>query len=61
MKTFVTYHHLWVTCYMKRSSQGVAYQKHEVSLAVDKRLLEVNTYQIFDEQRRIAGSALSLR
>ncbi len=38
--------------------QGVAYQKHEVSLAVDKRLLEVNTYQIFDEQRRIAGSAL---
>ena len=39
-------------------TQGIAYQKHEVSLAADKRLLEVNTYQIFDEQRRIAGSAL---
>ncbi len=39
-------------------AQGVAYQKHEVTLSVGKRLLEVNTYQIFDEHRRVAGSAL---
>ena len=39
-------------------SQGVTYQKQEVALAVSKRLLEVNTYQIFDEHRRVAGSAL---
>jgi nitrogen-specific signal transduction histidine kinase len=38
--------------------QAVAYQKHEVALAVGNRLLEVNTYQIFDEYRRVAGSAL---
>jgi signal transduction histidine kinase len=39
-------------------AQGVGYQKHEVSLAAEKRLLEVNTYQIFDARRRISGSAL---
>ena len=39
-------------------AQGVAYQKHEITLSVDKRLLEVDTYQIFDEHRRVAGSAL---
>src|SRR5215475_828676 len=38
--------------------QGVAYQKHEVALSVGKRLLQVSTYQIFDEHRRVAGSAL---
>jgi nitrogen-specific signal transduction histidine kinase len=37
---------------------GVAYQKHEVVLSVGKRPLEVSTYQIFDEHRRVAGSAL---
>ncbi len=37
---------------------GVAYQKHEVILSAGKRLLEVNTYQIFDEHQRVAGSAL---
>jgi len=37
---------------------GVAYQKHEVVLPGRKRLLEVNTYQIFDEHRRVVGSAL---
>jgi nitrogen-specific signal transduction histidine kinase len=39
-------------------AQGIAYQKHEITLSVDKRLLEVDTYQIFDEHRRVAGSAL---
>ena len=39
-------------------AQGVTYQKHEVTLSVGKRLLEVNTYQIFDEHRHVAGSAL---
>jgi nitrogen-specific signal transduction histidine kinase len=37
---------------------GVAYQKHEVVLSAGKRPLEVSTYQIFDEHRRVAGSAL---
>ena len=37
---------------------GVAYQKHEVVLSAGKRPLEVSTYQIFDDQRRVAGSAL---
>jgi nitrogen-specific signal transduction histidine kinase len=38
--------------------QGAAYQKHEVALSVGKRLLEVSTYQIFDEHRCVAGSTL---
>jgi nitrogen-specific signal transduction histidine kinase len=37
---------------------GVAYQKHEVVLSAGNRPLEINTYQIFDEHRRVAGSAL---
>jgi signal transduction histidine kinase len=37
---------------------GVSYQKHEVILSAGKRLLEVNTYQIFDEHQHVAGSAL---
>ena len=37
---------------------GVAYQKHEVTLSAGKRPLAVNTYQIFDELRRVAGSVL---
>ncbi len=37
---------------------GIAYQKHEVLASAGKRPLEVSTYQIFDEQRRVAGSAL---
>jgi nitrogen-specific signal transduction histidine kinase len=37
---------------------GVAYQKHEVVLSAGKHPLEVSTYQIFDEQRCLAGSAL---
>jgi nitrogen-specific signal transduction histidine kinase len=37
---------------------AVAYQKHEVVLSSGKRPLEVSTYQIFDELRRVAGSVL---
>jgi nitrogen-specific signal transduction histidine kinase len=37
---------------------GVAYQKHEVVLPAGKHPLEVSTYQIFDEHRSLAGSAL---
>ena len=37
---------------------GVSYHKHEVILSVNQCLLEVNTYQIFDEQGHVAGSAL---
>jgi nitrogen-specific signal transduction histidine kinase len=37
---------------------GVVYQKHEVVLSAGKRPLEINTYQIFDEHRHVAGSAL---
>jgi nitrogen-specific signal transduction histidine kinase len=37
---------------------GVVYQKHEVVLSAGKRPLEVSTYQIFDEHRRVAGSVL---
>jgi nitrogen fixation/metabolism regulation signal transduction histidine kinase len=37
---------------------GVAYQKHEVVLSAGKHPLEVSTYQIFDEHRCVAGSAL---
>jgi nitrogen-specific signal transduction histidine kinase len=37
---------------------GVTYQKHEVVLSAGKHPLEVSTYQIFDEQRCVAGSAL---
>jgi signal transduction histidine kinase len=37
---------------------GVAYQKHEVVLSAGKRPLELSTYQIFDELRRVAGSVL---
>jgi len=37
---------------------GVAYHKHEVVLSAGKHPLEVNTYQIFDEHRCLAGSAL---
>jgi nitrogen-specific signal transduction histidine kinase len=39
---------------------GVAYHKHEVVLLVGKRPLEVSTYQIFDEHRRVAGSVMVL-
>jgi nitrogen-specific signal transduction histidine kinase len=39
-------------------AQSVTYQKHEITLSIDKRLLEVDTYQIFDEHRRVTGSAL---
>jgi nitrogen fixation/metabolism regulation signal transduction histidine kinase len=39
-------------------AQGVAYQKHEVTLSVDKRLMQVDSYQIFDELRRVKGSTL---
>jgi nitrogen-specific signal transduction histidine kinase len=39
-------------------AHGVAYQKHEVVLSAGRRPLEVSTYQIFDEHRRIAGSVL---
>ena len=38
--------------------QGVAYRKHEVGLAVGQRVLEVNTYQILDEDQRVGGSVL---
>jgi nitrogen-specific signal transduction histidine kinase len=38
--------------------RGVAYHKHEVVLLVGKRPLEVSTYQIFDEHRRVAGSVM---
>jgi nitrogen-specific signal transduction histidine kinase len=38
--------------------QGVAYHQHEVVLSVGKRPLEVSTYQIFDEHRRVAGSVM---
>ncbi|HEX9871989.1 MAG TPA: GAF domain-containing protein, partial [Candidatus Tectomicrobia bacterium] len=34
---------------------GVAYHKHEVVLSAGKHPLEVNTYQIFDEHRCLAG------
>lgn len=37
---------------------GVTYRKHEVVLAAGKRPLEVSTYQIFDEQRRVSGSVM---
>ena len=37
---------------------GIAYQKHEVVLSAGKRPLEVSTYQVFDELRRVAGSIL---
>jgi nitrogen-specific signal transduction histidine kinase/CheY-like chemotaxis protein len=37
---------------------GVTYHKCEVSAAAGKRPLEVSTYQIFDEQRRVAGSVM---
>jgi len=37
---------------------GIAYQKHEVVLSAGKRPLEINTYQIFDEHRCVAGSTL---
>jgi signal transduction histidine kinase len=39
-------------------AQGVTYHKHQVTLAADKRPLQVSTYQIFDELRRVAGSTL---
>jgi signal transduction histidine kinase len=38
--------------------QGITYQKQEIALSADKRLLYVDTYQIFDGHGRIAGSAL---
>jgi nitrogen-specific signal transduction histidine kinase len=37
---------------------GVAYRKHEVVLSAGKHPVEVTTYQIFDEHRCLAGSAL---
>ena len=37
---------------------GVAYHKHEVVSSAGKRPLEVSTYQIFDEHRRVAGSVM---
>jgi nitrogen-specific signal transduction histidine kinase len=39
-------------------AQGVTYHKHQVTLSADKRLLQVSTYQIFDELRRVTGSTL---
>jgi nitrogen-specific signal transduction histidine kinase len=39
-------------------THNVTYQKHEVILSGGKRPLEVSTYQIFDEQHRVAGSVL---
>jgi nitrogen fixation/metabolism regulation signal transduction histidine kinase len=39
-------------------AHGVGYQKHEVVLSAGKHPLEVSTYQIFDEHRALAGSAL---
>src|SRR6266511_2770753 len=38
--------------------RGVAYHKHEVVLLVGKCPLEVSTYQIFDEHRRVVGSVM---
>ena len=37
---------------------GVTYHKCEIVLAAGKRPLEVSTYQIFDEQRRVSGSVM---
>jgi signal transduction histidine kinase len=37
---------------------GVTYQKHEVISSAGKCPLGVSTYQIFDEQRHVAGSAM---
>jgi nitrogen-specific signal transduction histidine kinase len=37
---------------------GITYQQHAVELADGKRLLEVNTYQILDNHRQVAGSTL---
>ncbi|MGH8071814.1 MAG: GAF domain-containing protein [Candidatus Entotheonellia bacterium] len=37
---------------------GMTYHKCEIVLAAGKRPLEVSTYQIFDEQRRVSGSVM---
>jgi signal transduction histidine kinase len=37
---------------------GIAYQKHEVVLSAAQRPLEVSTYQVFDERRRVSGSVM---
>ncbi len=37
---------------------GSSYDKHEVVVTADKRPLEVSTYQVLDEQLRVAGSVM---
>jgi nitrogen fixation/metabolism regulation signal transduction histidine kinase len=37
---------------------GVTYQQHTIEIAEGKRLLKVNTYQIMNNHRQVAGSVL---
>jgi nitrogen-specific signal transduction histidine kinase len=42
-------------------SHGATYHNYEVVLAASKRPLEVSTYQVFDEQRQVAGSVMMFK